>query len=86
MSPTARDTYLDFVRLTAKEPSSLYFEEFLQHGCAAWPASYRNRFRALESWQGVAGLKHSLARLVGQRRDCPVVLANRSAQLMKLAA
>lgn len=86
MSPTARDTYLDFVRLTAEEPSSLYFEEFLQHGWAAWPASYRNRFRALESWQGVAGLKHLLARLVGQPRDCRVLLANRSAQLMKLVA
>lgn len=86
MSPAARDTYLDFVRLTAEEPSSLYFEKFLQQGFHAWPDSYRNRFPALESWQGVAGLKQSLARLVGQPRDCRVLLANRSAQLMKLAA
>lgn len=86
MSPAARDTYLDFVRFTAEEPSSLYFEEFLQHGFAAWPASYRNRFRALEPWQGVAGLKRSLAQLIGQPRNCRVLLANRSAQLMKLAA
>lgn len=86
MSPAARDTYLDFVRLTAEEPSSLYFEKFLQHGCEAWPDSYRVRFAALEAWQGVAGLKQSLARLVGQPPDCRVLLANRSAQLMKLAA
>lgn len=86
MSPSTRDTYLDFVRLTAEEPSSLYFEEFLQHGFEAWPGSYQNRFPALEAWHGVAGLKHSLARLVGQPRDCRVLLANRSAQLMKLTA
>ena len=86
MVPTARQASLDFVRLTAEEPSSLYFEEFLRHGFSAWPEHYQNRFPGLASWQGVGDLKKSITRAFALPSDRRVLLANRSAELMKLAA
>lgn len=50
MSPSAQRAQLDFVRLAAEEPSSLYFEQFLRDGCTAWPSSYQSRFPGLATW------------------------------------
>lgn len=86
MTPAARDAQLDFVRLSAEEPSSLYFEQFLRDGFAAWPTSYQNRFPGLRTWTGVAGLKHSLRRLMHAPEDWQVLLANRSLTLIGWAA
>ena len=84
--PAARDAQIDFVRLTAEEPSTLYFEEFLKHGYDAWPDSYQNRFPDLKPWSGVRGLKQSLRRLAGAPDDSNVLLASRSLSLVQLAA
>jgi hypothetical protein len=86
MSPAAKDAQIDFVRLSAEEPSSLYFEEFLRGGFNAWPSSYQNRFPGLRTWHGVAALKQSLRRLAGAPDDRPVLLASRSLSLVQLAA
>jgi hypothetical protein len=86
MSPAARDAQLDFVRLAAEEPSSLYVEQFLRDGFAAWPARYRRRFAGLRIWNGVAGLKKSVRNLAGAANDCTVLLASRSLSLVKFAA
>ena len=86
MTPSAHDANLDFVRLTAEEPSSLYFEKFLRDGRDAWPAQYRERFPGLGCWGGPAELKRSLAQLAGTCDSRRVLLASRSAQLMMLAA
>lgn len=85
-TPSALQTQIEFARLTAEEPSSLYFEKFLRDGCDAWPARYRERFPALTTWHGVSELKQTLRSVVGARPDAPVLLANRSAQLMQLSA
>jgi len=84
--PAARDAQIDFVRLTAEEPSTLYFEEFLKHGYDAWPDSYQNRFPDLKPWAGVRGLKQSLRQLAGAPDDWNVLLASRSLCLTQLAA
>lgn len=86
MTPAATDAQLDFVRLSAEEPSSLYFEQFLRDGFSAWPVSYQNRFPGLKSWTGVAGLKQSLRQLTQAPDDWQVLLANRSLTLIGLAA
>ena len=86
MSPSALEAQLDFVRLTAEEPSSMYFEKFLGEGSHGWPSIYRRRFPALSAWPGIAGLKQRLAQLAGNAEGCRVLLANRSAQLMMLSA
>jgi len=85
MSPGAVKALTDFVRLMAEEPSGLYFEKLLKQGAAAWPEA-ACRHPALKHWPGIAGFKQLLTGFVGNPTDCQVLLANRSAQLMKLAA
>ena len=86
MSPSAQQTHLDFVRLAAEEPSSLYFEDFLRSGFSAWPDHYQHRFPALSRWPGIAGLKGQLNRFAGASDSSRVLIASRSAALMTLAA
>ena len=86
MNPAAKDAQLDFVRLSAEEPSSLYFEEFLRGGFSAWPASYQRRFPGLRTWTGVSGLKHSIRQLIDAPSDWQVLLASRSLSLVNLAS
>ena len=86
MTPAAKDAQLDFVRLSAEEPSSLYFEQFLRDGFSAWPAFYQERFPGLRTWTGVSGLKESIRRLVNAGDDWQVLLASRSLSLVYLAS
>lgn len=86
MSPGALKALTEFVRLTAEEPSGLYFEQFLKDGADAWPTVIARRYPGLNCWQGIAALKQSLLKLVGSPPDGQVLLASRSAQLMELAA
>lgn len=86
MTPAAKDAQLDFVRLSAEEPSSLYFEKFLRDGFSAWPSSYQERFPGLRTWTGAFGLKHSICRLANAPADWQVCLASRSLSLVRLAS
>ena len=86
MTPAAKDAQLDFVRLSAEEPSSLYFEQFLRDGFSAWPTFYQERFPGLHTWTGVSGLKHSIRQLVDAPDDWQVLLASRSLSLVNLAS
>ncbi len=86
MTPAAKDAQLDFVRFSAEEPSSLYFEEFLRDGFSAWPSHYQERFPGLRTWTGVAGLKHSIRQLVDAPDDWQVLLASRSLALVQFAS
>jgi len=86
MTPAAKDAQLDFVRLSAEEPSSLYFEQFLRDGFEAWPTFYQERFPGLRTWTGVSGLKRSIRRLVNASDDWQVLLASRSLSLVHLAS
>ena len=85
-SPTALAAQFDFVRLTAEEPSSLYFENFLQHGSRAWTKSRHGHFSGLHGWNGIAGLKHKLADIAGFTASSRVLLSGQSTPLVELAA
>ena len=76
----------DFARLAGEEGCSLYFEQFLRFGYDHLPRSYRRRFTGLSDWYGVASLKRRLKRLLEIPQKRRVLLANRSAQLVQLAA
>jgi hypothetical protein len=86
MAAGAQQAHLDFVRLAGDEGGSLFFERFLRHGTTAWSAGARDRYPGLACWRGEGALKQSLRLLVGSRSDLPVLLANRSAELMRFAA
>jgi selenocysteine lyase/cysteine desulfurase len=86
MTPAAKDAQLDFVRLSAEEPSSLYFEKFLRDGFSDWPSSYQQRFPGLGTWKGVSGLKRCIKRLVHAPQSWQVLLASRSLSLVRLAS
>ncbi len=86
ISPRAQRASIAFARLAAKEGCSAHFEDFLYQGIEAWPAFLRERYRGLSDWHGIKGLKDSLRTLVKTLPDLPVLLANRSSQLMRLAA
>ena len=86
MSASAQQIHIDFVRFVGEEAASLYFDQFLRTGVRDWPASLRRRFPALQAWQGISHLKDDLRRPVGASAQSNVLLASRSAQLMRLAA
>ena len=86
MSPAAQRAERALVTLAAEEGNSAYFERFVRHGSSACPLAAEGRYAGLEQWAGVGELKQSLRTLAGHRPDLPVLLAHRSAQLMKLAA
>ena len=86
MSRRAQQAHIDFARMASEEGGSTFFERFLREGSASWSAKARARFPGLGCWQGIASLKASLRTLAGSSRDLPVLVVNRSSQLMKLAA
>jgi hypothetical protein len=85
-STSAQQGMRDFVRLTAEEGCSLYFEQLFYGGFASWPAALRSHYPGLKHWQGIPALKESLCRLAEAPRGSSSLLASRSAELMRLAA
>ena len=85
-SPGAGRALCDLARLGGDEGGSVRFDQFLRHGAEAWPPPVRSRYPGLGGWRGVGPLKQSLRALAGSPADLPVLLANRSAELMRLAA
>ena len=86
MSPGAAAAHRGFVALAGDEGGGLYFDRFLTGGLASCPPSFETRYPGLTGWQGVAKLKANLRSLATGQADLPVLLASRSAALMKLAA
>jgi len=86
MSPAAQQAEIAFVSLAAEEGNTAYFERFVQRGLQACPLTETGRYSGLGHWAGVGELKQSLRILAGHCPDLPVLIAHRSAQLMKLAA
>jgi hypothetical protein len=86
MVPAAQRALRDFARLCGEEGGSAHIDDFLNGGTERWPMGMRDRYPALVAWRGVAQLKESLGHLASTPAQTPVLLANRSAQLMKLAA
>jgi hypothetical protein len=85
MLPAAQRAHVDFARVCGDEGGSAHLDELLHGGSEAWPASLRRRYPGLAGWHGTLWLKELLARLAGAPHGTPVLLANRSAELMKLA-
>ncbi|HEX4614248.1 MAG TPA: aminotransferase class V-fold PLP-dependent enzyme [Urbifossiella sp.] len=86
MSPAAQRAERALVSLAAEEGNSAYFERLVRHGMRDGPLASETRYAGLGHWAGVGELKQSLRLLAGHRPDLPVLVAHRSAQLMKLAA
>jgi hypothetical protein len=78
--------HLDYVRLLAEAGGSRDVEDLLRQGFDAWPHRLQRCYGGLAGWRGVTRLKESLRRFAGAPPAADVFLANRSAQLMKLAA
>ncbi len=86
MSHRAQWAQRHFATLVGEEAGTLYLENLLRDGSTSLPGSYQRQFPGLLSWQGVASLKFQLGRLVELRDEQRILLAQRSAALMKLAA
>lgn len=86
MSEMAQRLSTAFIRLSAEEPFSLYFENFMRTGFAGWPESYQQRFPDLSPWGGVESVRNGIRHIAGASRDAPVVLASRSLWLVRSAA
>jgi hypothetical protein len=72
--------------MAGDEGASLFVESFLRFGAGDWSDEDRARYPGLASFRGVKALKDKLRELAGSSPGLPVLLANRSAQLMRLAA
>ena len=86
MCPAAQQADRDFVRLAGEEGCSPYFEHFLRGGYSGLPPSLRRRCPGLSDWAGVGWLQNAVKTFLGISRDREVLLANRSAELVRLAA
>ena len=86
MCPEAQAADRDFARLAGEEGCSLYFEQFLRWGYTALPPSLGRRYPGLSFWAGVTAFKNDLKTALCLPRQRQVLLANRSAQLVRLAA
>jgi len=86
MCPEAQAADHDFARLASEEGCSLYFEQFLRWGYSSLPPSLGRRYPALSFWAGVSAFKRDLKTVLAIDRRRQVLVANRSAQLVRLAA
>jgi hypothetical protein len=85
MSPRACRASVDFARFASEQGCSLYFSKFLAGGSSAWPESLNQQYPGLESWRGISTLTQRLREIAGAAPESEVVLAARSAELMRLA-
>jgi hypothetical protein len=86
MSTQAKLAHQAFADFVAVEGGSFSFVQFLHHGYDRLPPTVTKHASGLSSWKGIDGLRQSLRTMAGGTVQEPVLLANRSAQLMKLAA
>jgi selenocysteine lyase/cysteine desulfurase len=86
MSPAAQAAQMDFARFAGEVGAAIRFDAFLREGINAYNDNGQARFPGLSTWRGVAALKESLRRLAGIDSNRPLLLASRSAVLMRFAA
>ena len=82
----ARLAEQDFGRLVGRLGSSLYLEQFLTEGFWSLPNSVARSVPRLNCWQGLAGLRRSLAEFIRQPPDCPTYFFGESSSLIRFAA
>jgi hypothetical protein len=86
MSPRAQAASAALLKLATDVGCSVQFEDLLYRGFQAWDPALQQSYRGLSNWQGLYALKDSLQALTGAQPKLPVFLANRTAELMRLAA
>ncbi|NLX97810.1 MAG: aminotransferase class V-fold PLP-dependent enzyme [Rhodopirellula sp.] len=86
MCPEAQAADRDFACLASEEGCTLYFEQFLRWGYTALPHSLGRRYPGLSFWAGVTAFKNDLKTVLCLPRKRHLLVANRSAQLVRLAA
>ncbi len=86
MSELAQRLSISFIRLSAEEPFSLYFEQFLRDGFKSWPADYQRRFPQLSGWKGIGSLAEGIRNVAGACDDAAIAIASRSLWLVQCAA
>jgi len=82
MTPRAQQALCAFGQLCGEQGASAAFDDVLIRGSDTWQALYPG----LSDWTGLAGLHRSLRLLTSFPPATDLLLANRSAQLMRLAA
>lgn len=86
MSPRACRAAVDFARFSSEHGCSLYLSQLLADGHGSWPGPLGRAYPGLDHWQGVTELGERIKRLLGANAGSEVVLAGRSATLMRLAS
>jgi hypothetical protein len=86
MSPAAQRAHEDFARLAGEAGAAIQVEDLLKDGFEALHPNLRERLPGLSTWQGVESLKRSLRQLAQLDRNLPLLVAARSAELMRLSA
>ena len=86
MCQAAQEADRDFTRLAGEEGCSLYLEQFLRSGFMSLPRNLRGRYPGLAFWSGITAFKRDLRTTVVLPPDRQVLVAGRSAQLVRLAA
>ncbi len=86
MSPSTRWALQEFVRFAGEYGATLYFDDFLKNGFRALPSGLQQTHAGLSSWRGMGEFQESLSALVGLGKNRLPLLANRTANLVKLAA
>lgn len=86
MSPSTRLALQEFVRFAGEYGGTLYFDDFLRQGFSALPDHLRRIHFGLTSWQGIEDLLGTLNARVSQTSGPLPLLANRTANLVRLAA
>lgn len=86
MTPAAQAAQKDLAALTGLIGGSHAFEIFLREGLQSLPHTLQSRFAGLADWRGIDELRTTLRALAQSPPRCPVLIANRSAQLMNLGA
>lgn len=86
MSPSTRLALQEFVRFAGEYGATLYFDDFLKNGFRALPGGLQESHAGLSSWRGMGEFQESLSALVGLGKNRLPLLANRTANLVKLGA
>src|SRR5262245_58590285 len=86
MSPAAQHAQADFARFAGRFGAAVRTTDLLEFGVESCEPEINDCLPGLKTWPGIAELKLSLRRLAHLDNDLPLLLALRSAELMKLAA
>jgi selenocysteine lyase/cysteine desulfurase len=73
-------------QFAGSEGISPRFGAFLQKGFGTWPSAFRQGYHGLADWRGLAELKEVLGKLLCLPPGGKVLLAHRSAALVRLSA